>query len=83
MSEEKFQKLKKKKKLFEDQIKLRTKALKQIEFEIDHFDVYSWWHSTMCHNWDECGDECGDCDMPDEMWDNRKRELEKDWEGKI
>ena len=49
---------------------LLNKIRKQIKNLEDH-GHRDWWHSAMCHNFNECGDNCFDgCDMPKEIWDD-------------
>lgn len=54
-----------------------SEKLENIKNKIEKFNYREWWHSTMCHNFEECGDECHDCDMPEEMWKDVRKEIEQ------
>ncbi len=62
-------------KLFTDLKYFRLKV-KTTENQIKKLSWRDWWHPTMCHNFDECGDACHDCDLPKEMWEDIKKEYE-------
>ncbi|WP_371801751.1 hypothetical protein [Candidatus Lokiarchaeum ossiferum] len=78
-AESKFKQLLTLKKETQRKIDENVEEIKILTQKIEHFDIVDWWSCWDCHNAEECGEECfSGCDLPREMWDDRRKILEKE-----